>query len=219
MKKLFLLAVVLLVVSVKSGAQDVGQMWVGGSASFSSSKVKDRTESQTSYSIIPEFGYVINEKIGIGINGGYSRSEYTNVFISSYTLPPLNGMGYINEVNYENYTTKTYSIAPFVRYSFMKGDIGGLFVDGSVGYKYSSFDRKSDNNNQDMHTFEIGITPGVAFNVSGKVSLIGKFGFLGYKNNKTNFSFYKDEKIEIKSNEFGFDLNMSSIRLGAIFKF
>ncbi|WP_255491390.1 outer membrane beta-barrel protein [Dysgonomonas sp. ZJ279] len=196
------MAILALATFVNASAQDVGQMWVGGSVSLWSSKIKGADESQTSYSILPEFGYVISENIGIGIVAGYRHTESPSSYHS-------------NDGKYfETRTTESYVINPFVRYSFLKGDIGGLFVDGGISYAHSKQKEYDDTS----HQIEVGFRPGVAINVSSKVSLLGKFGFLGYQNDKSKYdpNGYQDETT---TNGFGFNLDMNNVLLGMILKF
>ncbi|MFV0467703.1 MAG: outer membrane beta-barrel protein [Dysgonomonas sp.] len=189
MKKLFFtLAVVLGAFSV-SNAQEVGQIWVGGNVGVWHSSVKDGDDF-TSYKIIPELGYVVSENIGVGLNLGYLHSEGADGF---------NDLG---NVSANSTDADGFTVSPFLRYTFLKGDLGGLFFDGGVGYTYLK------NNNTDIKTnaFEVGFRPGVAFKVSDKVSLTGKFGFLGYEYQK---------KGDVKVNSFGLNFDMSQFQLGA----
>lgn len=183
MKKLFFtLAIALGALSVS--AQEVGSMWVGGSVGFSYSKTKG-LDSNTSYKILPEFGYVVQDNLALGISLGYADLEGHQ----------LNG----DKVNLESYI-----VNPFVRYSFLKGPMGALFVDAGVGYAHTkAASLKGDN-------FEVGFRPGVALQLSEKISLTGKFGMLGYQYEKLGSS---------KTNTFGFDFDLSNILIGASFHF
>ncbi len=177
MKKLFFTLAILLS-AITINAQDVGQMWVGGHVGFGSSKTKGE-KALTSFTIMPEFGYVLQENLGLGIAVGYEHAK----------------QGDVKEDGYK--------IAPFVRYSFLKGDIGGLFVDGGVGYthlkeSYSSVSTKTD-------LFEVGFRPGVAINVSSRIALTAKYGFLGYQHEKEG---------DAKTNSFGFDFNLNNCLFG-----
>lgn len=193
MKKLFFtLALILGVFAVN--AQNVGQMWVGGSVGLWSSKVKGE-DSQTSYKILPEFGYVFSENLGVGINVGYAHMEGKAANI---------GGTYYNSDDADGFI-----VAPFIRYTFLKGNIGGLFLDGGVGYthlkeKYTNALGEKDDVKVNM--FEVGIKPGVAISVSEKVSLTGKIGFIGYQYEKAG---------EAKTNSFGLDIDLSRVELGA----
>lgn len=185
MKRLiFTLAIVFGVVTGVS-AQSPGKVWVGGSVGINSSKVKGG-ESATSYKIIPELGYVVSDNWGIGIKLGYHHDE--------------------EAVLSEKIKKDGFTVNPFVRYAFLKGDIGGLFIDGGVGYTYLKNKAKDIKTN----TYEVGFRPGVSLNVSDKVALTGKFGFLGYEHEKEG---------DKKTDTFGFNLNMENVQLGVNFIF
>lgn len=195
MKKLiFTLAIVLGVATVS--AQEVGQMWVGGSVGFSSSKTKLFGESvtTTSFTIMPEFGYVLQDNLGIGINLGYIHTKEGDA------------------------KSDAFKVAPFVRYSFLKGNIGGLFVDGGVAYIHSKVSTEVEDEYYERidvvdvktDTYEVGFRPGVAINVSSKVALTAKFGFLGYQHIKMG---------KEKTDKFKLDLDLSSALFGVNFVF
>lgn len=194
MKKLiFTLAIVLGVATVS--AQEVGQMWIGGSVGFSSSKTKG-SDAETSYKILPEFGYILKDNLAIGITVGYKHLEgaqlkdIANVNLQGAAYGELEG----------------FTVAPFLRYSFLKGNIGGLFVDGGIGYSHL----KEKNLDTKIDIFEVGFRPGVAVNVTSNLSLTGKFGFLGYAHTKAD---------KVKTNSFGLDFDMSQFLLGVSYVF
>lgn len=185
MKKLFLtVAVALSALAVN--AQD---MWVGGTAGVWSSKVKG-ADSELSFKVLPEFGFVVNENIGVGISvgGAHLHDEYYSSGEAGHSSKNL------------------YVVNPFVRYTFLKSTLGGMFVDGGFGYSWS----KGTNGGAKGTEIEVGLRPGLALNVSNKVALISKFGFLGYQHTKLGAT---------KTNGFGFDLDLSNIQLGANIKF
>lgn len=187
MKKLFFtLAIFLGVLSVS--AQDVGQMWVGGHVSFGYTKPKGGGDALTSFTIMPEFGYVLKDNLGIGINLGYTHSKQGDI----------KGDGY--------------KISPFLRYSFLKGDIGSLFVDGGVGYEHTKTELPTGSvivSRKDA-LLDVGFRPGVAINVSDRVTLTAKYGFLGYQYIKEG---------DAKANHFGFDFNLENCLFGVNFVF
>lgn len=190
MKKLFFtLALALGALSIS--AQEAGSMWIGGSVGFSSSKVKG-SDSQTSYKILPEFGYVLSENLAVGINVGYAHIEGQEVG------------GPLQESKFDD--ANAFVVAPFLRYTFLKGDLGGLFVDAGVDYTHE----KGKTSKVKSDEIGIGFKPGIAFNISEKVVLTGKFGFLGYEYEKRG---------SVKTNSFGFNFDMSQILIGASIKF
>lgn len=191
MKKLFLTVAIALGTLTAVNAQEVGQMWVGGSVAFESSKVKGG-DSEISFKVLPEFGYVFTENLGVGIAIGAGHQHY-GLDGEVKGLDLGTGVG----KDSENY----YVVNPFLRYTFLKGGIGSLFADGGLTYAWSRGDGEHN------HMWQAGIKPGVALNVSDKVSLLGKFGFLGYESTKS------------ATRSFGFNFDMSNIEIGMNLKF
>ncbi|MBK5721258.1 porin family protein [Dysgonomonas sp. Marseille-P4677] len=186
MKRLFFTLAIMFGLTTAVSAQDTGKVWVGGSVGFKTSKVTDGNR-HTNYNITPEVGYMVSDNWGVGIKLGYAHKEFDS---SLLTKEKADG----------------FTVNPFVRYSFLKGDIGGLFVDGGAGYTYS----KLKSSDVKAHELEVGFRPGVAINVSKNVSLTGKFGFLGYEYEKVGST---------KTNSFGFDFDLDQIQLGMILVF
>ncbi|MDU1904905.1 MAG: outer membrane beta-barrel protein [Dysgonomonas sp.] len=191
MRKLIFTLAIALGAFFSVNAQEVGGMWVGGTVGLWSSKVKG-ADSELSFKVLPEFGYVISDNVGIGISlgGGHIYGESLNF---------KDGEQGGKEANY-------YRVNPFLRYAFLKGSMGSLFFDGGVGYEH----HKVCNGGAKGQRIDAGFKPGLALNVSDKVSLIGKFGFLGYQYEKVG---------DVKRNSFGFDFDMDNIELGMALKF
>jgi len=193
MKKLIFTLVVLLSGVISVNAQEVGQWWVGGSASVWSSKAKDY-DAVVSARIMPEFGYAFSDNLAFGVSLGYAHGDAGLMFKM------------VNNEAMSEGNTNAYSISPFLRMSFLKGDMGALFVDGGVGYTYAKVSGADD----PFHVIEVGFRPGVAVNVSDNISLIGKFGFLGYQYIKEG---------DFNNNAFGLEFDMSQFQIGACVKF
>lgn len=180
MKKLFLSLAIIFSLSTVVNAQEVGEIWIGGSIGVNTSKVKDG-DRLTNFNIIPELGYIVSDNWGIGVKLGYTHNEYDQ------EGSKMKSDGFL--------------INPFARYAFLKGDLGGLFVDGGAGYSYNKIKTTSTK----IHELEVGFRPGVSINVSDKVALTGKFGFIGYQYEKFG---------ERKTNSFGFDFDLSQVQFG-----
>lgn len=195
MKKIFLSLAIILGTYVGVLAQEAGQKWIGGTASIWSSKKTEYT-NQLNIKFIPEFGYNFTDKMAAGISLGISHT------------------GKYKQGKYESPATNTYAISPFLRYTALKRDQGSLFIDGGVSYSWY----KISGENLKSNSLEIGLRPGFAFNVSNKVSLISKFGFLGYDNQKIT-SGKGEYKQRTNSDTFSFNLNLNNIQFGAIVKF
>lgn len=195
MKKLFLTIAVALGMFTAVSAQS--NMWVGGTAGIWSSKVKGG-DSQLSFKVMPEFGYILNSNVGIGIAIGGAHVHGGSLNFDGNTATAAEG------------SRNEYKVNPFLRYTFLKSELGGLFFDGGVSYDWS----KGTAGGSKATGMEVGLRPGVAINVSNKVALLGKFGFLGYQYDKQG-----DGDEAVKTNSFGFDFDMRNIELGVNFKF
>lgn len=193
MKKLFLsIAIALGVLTVS--AQEAGSMWVGGSVGFQYAD-EGGGSSNTSYKILPEFGYILSENLAVGANLGYAHIE---------------GSGSLQNIEFNGGKADGFIIAPFVRYTFLKGSMGALFMDTGVDYAHLK------GSGIKATSIEAGFKPGLAFILSEKVSLIGKFGFLGYSHTELGYNHIEYEK---KADAFGFNLDLSNIQIGAVVHF
>lgn len=199
MKKLIFTLAIGLGVFSSAVAQDA-KMWVGGTVGLWSSKTKG-ADSELSFKVMPEFGYIVNDNLAVGISLGAAHTHAATV--AGETLAPsLNFDGSSSISGSAN----IYKIKPFARYSFLKGTLGALFVDGGVGYERVVYNGQ----NIKGYGLEAGFRPGFALNVSSKLALISKIGFLGYQYAKAG---------DAKVNSFGFDLDMDNVEFGVSYKF
>ena len=135
------------------------QFYVGGTVGVNSAK-PDGGDAVTTFSIMPEIGYNFSDNFAVGATLGYAKAAN----------------------DYMNDLCKTFTIAPYARYTFLKTDLLNLFVDGEVSYSNIKED------------------------VDGAESLIAKYGLLGYdkiKDYGSNFGF----NINASKIEFGFIYN------------
>ncbi len=130
------------------------QVYVGGSLGFESAKAGKDAKSTTEFSIKPEIGYNLSEKLAVGIQLGFTN---TNKSEEGYKMDE---------------SVSTFEIAPYARYTFAKAGAASFFADGGIIFK--SYGKDAGSN------FGIGIRPGVSFAASEKVSVIAKLGYLGY---------------------------------------
>ncbi|MDR2910440.1 MAG: porin family protein [Bacteroidales bacterium] len=122
MKKVFLMTVAVVLVTMNVNAQNKDNFWIGGSFGFASSKFDGTGNTGNSFTIHPEFGYNISDRWGIGLRAGIEQVSAESTY--SYN---------------EN---QVFSIAPFARYTFLKWNILNIFADG--GFIYSSADGEPD---------------------------------------------------------------------------
>jgi hypothetical protein len=139
------------------------QVYVGGSLGFAS--YDNGADSKTSFKLLPEIGFSLDENMALGIVLGYEQGKVTDA-VDSET----------GSIDYP----KTFSVAPYLRYSFAKFGPVSVFADAQLSYKNIDRDGYKDN------AFGIGILPGVAVNLGEKLSFVSHFGYLGYNQIKAD---------------------------------
>ena len=194
MKKLILTALVA-VASLAANAQ----VWVGGEVGFSAGKTTvdgEKFGAGANFNLIPEIGYTINDKFDIALAIGLSHFNG-------------NGDNYAGTEGFDVYAApladvnrNAFKINPYVRYKFAKTGDFTFFVDG--GFSYTMIHYSGDDNNGNQ--WGLGFKPGIAYNLSDKVSLVAHVGELSY-------NFFK--KDEVKNNEFNMGVSGNNISLGA----
>lgn len=112
----------------------------------------DDVTEKTTFSISPEVGYHLNHKWALGVSLGLVQEKVDEAKATGF------------------------AIAPYARFSFYDQGMVRLFVDGGFGYSTISH-KDADNTNG----FEVGLKPGIALKLNDHFNLIGKIGFLGYR--------------------------------------
>ena len=113
MKKIILSALVA-VASLTASAQ----VYLGGTVGFQSSKAFDGADNVSKFTILPEIGYMFNEKWGVDATTGYSSSA--TKFAKS------NGV---------------FILSPYARFVFAKTGIASFFLDGGFGVGFMNNSR------------------------------------------------------------------------------
>jgi len=153
------------------------QLYLGGSLGFWLNE--NNSVETTTIKFLPEVGYSINDKWAVGGVLGYTHVEVDDKDAS-----------------------KTFKFAPYARFSFYGTDLVRLFVDGGISV-YSSKVGKGDSET----TFSTGFEPGVALDLSKRISLVTKFGFFGYRE-------YSEDH-----NAFGLNLDGNTLTFGVYYSF
>lgn len=185
MKKLLLVLGLSLAAVVSANAQEVGKLWVGGTAGVGYTKVKNSGDSNKSgfnFQVLPEIGYVLTDKASLGITVGYGQTKY-------------------DKVEEETVDKKVLKVKPFVRYSFLKFDRVSVFTEGGIGYEWG----KTVKHGPETNTFEVGLRPGLALHLSDNIKFITKVGFMGYTYTK---------KGKEKTHDLGLNVNMENVLFG-----
>lgn len=148
MKKLFsLIAVAFVAMSVNA------QVYVGGSLGIDawSSQKNAGDRSETTFTILPEVGYNLNDEWAVGTVIGYVSDKWTGV----------NGI-----------SESAFTFNPYARYTYLKAGKVSFFVDGGVDFTTAS--------KADWNELAIGLKPGLAVSLSDNISFVSHLGFIGY---------------------------------------
>lgn len=241
MKKLLFAATALLT-CMTAGAQT----WIGGSIglglnTYGLKEVKSEfgdnglshfntyqypwVESEKVLSFMPTIGYVLSENLEVGASANFSH--YSNV---------------------SGFRGKKYTIievAPFIRYTFWdngvrfeRGDVTA-FIQAGINFEdalqpydipreYGSGTISFKTYERDRKAFGIGVSPGIKYAMTEKISLAATFGWLGWqmtaikaKDYVENPTTHKEERTSFKkykTSTFGLDLS-SAIAVGVYYSF
>ena len=129
------------------------QFYVGGSASLWVGS------DDTNVSLTPEVGYVLNDHWAIGTEIGFGHSSRT-------------AYDYFGEYDVK---MNSFILSPYARFTYLKLGKVGLFVDGGLDY---AMQKQKDVDA--VHGVRLGLKPGVALSLTERLSLVAKFGFLGF---------------------------------------
>ena len=102
--------------------------------------------------------------------------------------------------------TKTLEVNPYARFTFVHTKYVNLFVDGGFGYKHTY------NQGYDADLWAVGARPGVAVNLTKKLSFVSHVGFLGWSQDKDNNS-------NSKTSRYGLDLDGNDITFSLYYNF
>ena len=129
------------------------QVYVGGSIGINAwnSQKNAGDRSETTFKILPEIGYNINDAWAVGTVIGYESDKWQGVL---------------------GVSESAFTFAPYARYTFAKCGKVNFFVDGGLGFTTAS--------DVDWTEVSVGFKPGLSVALSDKVSFVSHFGFLGY---------------------------------------
>ena len=108
MKKILLMAA-FAVATLSANAQ----VWVGGALGFNYENEKD-VEKVTSFNIAPEVGYNLDENWAIALSLDFGYANHKPEVLDSYGVT-------------------TFTVAPYVRYTFARAGVANFFLDGGFG--------------------------------------------------------------------------------------
>ena len=189
--KKVLLTLVLAVITVITAN---AQVYVGGNLRLWRNTVNDA--DLTDIKITPEIGYSINNNWAAGIAIDYEYGKVSNI------------KGYLWDIN------------PYARFTFYTNGTVSLFVDGGIDYGKNKI-KIDDKSYGWFDIFSAGLKPGITVKCSKHLSLIAKYGFLGYKKYEdTGLSSMNSQlQKQYGENGFGLDLNGYNLSVGLYYNF
>lgn len=137
----------------------------------------------TNVSILPEIGYTLSDNLAIGTVIGWQYQ-------------------YNNGVKWN-----ALEVAPYLRYTFLKADKVNVFVDGGFGFhtgKIKGFDA--------ANAWSVGLKPGVAVNLTDKLSFVTHVGFLGWRKSDAGAQAFGRDG-------FGLSLDGNNLTFGVYYNF
>lgn len=205
MKKVMLM-VAFMVATVAASAQ----VYIGGGLGVNSYKPIHQdgvdVDATTTFSIIPEIGYNLDDKWTVGIGIGYEHAS--NISLTTFndeTFDKMNG----------------FTIQPYARYHFVKWNNVSLFIQGGLGYTYgkATIDGDEDLDTEDfdatVSTFYIAFKPGVKVDLSDKLSFVASVGNLGWETTSLGGDI-EDMKA---SSTFDFNVDLSQVNFAMYYNF
>lgn len=165
----------LMVVMLATVVVNAQEIYVGGALNI----WRNSTGNATSFKIAPEVGYNFNDIWGIGAELNYSNNYVEGVTVSSFT------------------------IAPYLRWSYYQNDVVRLFLDGTAAIGFNKIEGEDT-----TKAGEIGLRPGIAVKLSDHFSFVAKYGFLGYRRN-----------VETVGDSFGLRLTSEDLSIGFHYEF
>ncbi|MFI1773266.1 outer membrane beta-barrel protein [Thalassobellus citreus] len=183
------------------------QWTLGGNVSFNSRSSEYENNSVNSinkyenkakgFGIKPEVGYAISNNLILGLGVGYLYSEYENI-------------------NSEEYQTKTYRVTPYVRKYFPLNERFAFNIQGELSFSDSERKTKEEGSTNFSsigkgNDFFVGLRPGITYSLSHKIYLNATMGTLGFTNSKWESDSSKD-----KTDVFDFNLGTSNLAFGLL---
>ncbi len=209
-KKFFAIVALFTCITLSMNAQ----VYVGGSLGFTSSSVKDGDDG-TSFKILPELGYQLDENLSIGLQVGYSHgyAAFGSLTVTDFKAAMNTMISTYADINEDNMKLNSFTFAPYVRYNVVNFGKANLFVEGSVGYSNIKTDSNPANHNESkVDVLEIALRPGISYQLSDKISALAKLGSFGYME-------AKEKDSDMKITRFGLDADTYNLMLGINFYF
>jgi|WetSurMetagenome_2_1015567.scaffolds.fasta_scaffold00256_28 outer membrane protein len=203
MRRIFSLAILMMACSALMAQPKPNSFFAGGNFSFYTGKDKSKdggtstvNDTYTNFSVYPKVGYFLSDKFAVGaqIGGSINVSKQPNSY------------------NNTKSTRTGFSFEPFARY-YVVNQKFGIFGEASMGFGLGTTKYTYDylpTEKTTYQAFSLGVSPGIYYSLSDHLMLESKVGWLGFTSETDK---NEDGSSDI-NNEFGLNLNPSSISLG-----
>lgn len=148
-------------------------------------------------------GYFVGQNFVLGLNAGYEMGE-SSAFQSTIEGPV--------EVTA---TTSIVTVGPFARMYHMMADKAAFFGEADVNFGFGKRE-VGDDPGVDIARIEGALRPGIALFLADKWAIEGKFGYLGYVQQREEYT-TPDQNIETVSSNFQLSFNFTTLSLGLAF--
>lgn len=221
MKKIFMMIAMLACITTASA-----QWNIGGTVGFTTTKIDagGSDQSGSSYKIVPDIGYSINENLIVGVQLGYSSgmAAFGSLTVTDIKSAISTLAGAASDIGNDSYKLNSFTISPYIRYKLVEYGKASVAVEGYLGYNSISSDgsptvQSSDGgsyggNELTFNAFEIGLRPVATFQVSDKLDILCKLGAVGFMS-------AKEKESDIKITRFGVNVDSYNILFGLNFHF
>lgn len=215
MKKLMAL-VAFMALTVSASAQ----VYVGGSVGFTSSKTEGggADKDGSSFKLMPEIGYQLDQQMSVGVQIGYSSgyAAFGSLSVTDFKGLLNTAVSTYADLGSDDMKLKSFTFAPYIRYTALELGKANIFIEGSVGYTNITMDQASAGNHRlgetKVDVIEVAVRPGVELKITDRFSAIAKLGSLGYIS-------AKEKESDSKLTRFGLDVDSYNILLGFNFHF
>jgi len=213
MKKTILVLLTMFAITASYSQTEQGKMFTGGQISFlGNSETQFDSLYKYRYNsngiiITPQFGYFLKDNFAIGAN---ILLQYSNIKRTDEKS---------NVISNTNKSIKFgYGIGGFVRYYSEITEKFKFFFNGGIDYQYSKEKQTQTSNlfNRDYETNHLTLyfSPGLVYFITPKLGIQSTFGNLYFMH-----SVEKNKVVTYNNNNYGLNINSSSITFGFSYYF
>lgn len=232
MKKFLLILLAFSTLMSGYSQTEKGKMFLGGQFNLSGntnslSDTLSRYDNHSlNFAITPNFGYFIADNLALGVSLDFgvdhSNNHYENTNLATLFRTKSNSIN----------NSYTYGIGGFARYYVNITDHFKFYVNGGLKYSHQTDKRTSFNNYPgDLNSpsikyyqeFQLSfitleVTPGLVYFVTPRLGLQANFGNLSLRHSRSK-DITSSNNNYYRSNDYGFNLNPSTLSIGLNYYF